>query len=99
MTLFCYKPTTLAKEKRNWELQNRRSSTVVSRKFFRSSKAQDAPVETPGSPREGEGADGMTPKRASRGNKHRNGRKMLGPKKNALDPLGSLFKVNKEKDQ
>lgn len=67
---------------------------------MRSSKAQDAPVEAPGSPREGEGADGMTLKRASRGNKHRNGRKTLGPKReNVLDPLGSLFTINKEKNQ
>lgn len=100
MTLFCYKPSTLAKEKRNWELQNTRSSTGGSRKFFRNSKAQDAPVELPGSPREGEGADGMTLKRASRGNKHRNWRKTLGPRrKNFLDPLGSLFTMNKGKNQ
>lgn len=77
-----------------------RSSTGGSRKFFRNSKAQDAPVEEPGSPREEEGADGTTLKRASRGNMHRNERKALGPKReNILDPLGSLFTINKKRNQ
>lgn len=61
-------------------------------------KLSKTPVEGPGSPSKGEGADGLTLKRASKGNKHRNGRKKLGPKReNVLDPLGSLFAINKEK--
>lgn len=97
MTLSCYKPTTLAeKEIQNHKMQ--KTALVRAENSSGGSKAYEAPGQVPDSPNEREGADGLTLKRAIKENKYRNGRKKLGPKKeNVLDPLVSLFAINKLK--
>lgn len=57
MTLFCYKPATSAeKEIGNRKMQ--KAALVTAGNSSGSSKASEAPVQAPGSPSKGEGADG-----------------------------------------
>lgn len=97
MNLFCYKAAILAaKEIVNRKMQ--KAALVAAGNSSGSRKAYEAPVKVPSFQCEGEGADGLTLRRAGKGNQHRNGRKKLGLKgENLLDPLKSLIAIDKEK--
>jgi len=98
MTLFCYEATTLAekeigaaecKKRHWWQQETPRAAAELRRHLYKCQALQAT------------GKEQMAwLLRASKGNKHRNGREKLATKReNFLDPFGSLFAVNTEKNQ